>query len=83
MKRYANWKGSLNDFLEVGDLVDEEMMEYFINVLPPETFTSSCIQIGEPYSFVAGAETYSTLKWTYDGWMYCGNCHSGRTEEPY
>lgn len=82
MKTYENWKGSLNEFLEIGDLVDQEFINYFINVLPPATYNSHCIQIGEPYSHINGKATYSTLKGTSDGWVYTGHCHKGMTKEP-
>ena len=81
MKTYENWNCSLNEYLQIGDIVDEEMADYFIEVLPPATFTNSIIQIGEAYSHVNGRATYSTLKNTNEGWTYCGNCHRGETEE--
>jgi len=82
MKTYENWNCSLNEYLQIGDIVDEEMADYFIEVLPPATFTNSIIQIGEAYSHVNGRATYSTLKNTSEGWTYCGNCHRGEVKEP-
>jgi hypothetical protein len=82
MKTYENWNGSLNEYLQIGDLVDEEMQNYFIDVLPPATMNGTCIQIGEPYSHVNGKATYPTLKSTGKGWAYAGHCHRGETEEP-
>ncbi|WP_336775384.1 hypothetical protein [Paenibacillus sp. MMO-58] len=77
VKRYADWKGDLHVFLKIGDLVDEEMVNHFLNELPPTTWTSSLIQMGEPYSHVGGKATYATLKKTSDGWAYAGHCHRG------
>ena len=62
----------LSTYLQVGDEVDEELMYYFLNVLPPATWTATCIQIGEPYSDNENGPTFSTLekidgKWTYQG----------------
>lgn len=34
IKTYANWKGDLEEYLQIGDVVDEEMADYFLNVLP-------------------------------------------------
>jgi hypothetical protein len=82
VKTYEEWDGSLNEYLQVGDIVDEEMADHFINVLPPATMNSQCIQMGEPYSHVNGKATFSTLKGSKDGWVYVGNCHRGETEEP-
>lgn len=77
MKRYADWKGSLSEFLKVGDVVDEEMVDHFIGVLPPACYTSSVVQMGEPYSHHKGRQTYHTLKNTPDGWIYAGDCYMG------
>jgi hypothetical protein len=82
VKTYEEWDGSLNEYLQVGDIVDEEIYNHFINVLPPAMMRSSCTQMGEPYSHVNGKATFSTLQWTDQGWMYCGNCHIGETVEP-
>lgn len=80
IKRYADWEGNLDDFLQIGDLVDEEMAEHFINVLPPACWTDSIIQVGEPHNHVDGRATYATLKRTVDGWAYAGNCYRRATE---
>lgn len=82
MKRYEDWTGNLHDFLEVGDLVDEDFVDYFIGVLPPATMNSHCIQIGEPYSHIGRRATYSTLVKTNEGWAYAGHCFRGETTEP-
>lgn len=78
IKTYANWKGSLNDYLEIGDQVDEEMYNHFINVLPPATFNSYLVQIGEPYSISKeNKSTYLTLERIEGKWIYKGTCHRG------
>lgn len=77
MKTYAEWKGSLNDYLILGDLVDEEMADYFRDVLPPERCTSWLIQMGEPYGHRDGKVTYYTLEKTVEGWVYRGHCFAG------
>ena len=81
IKTMADWNGSLSDCFRVGDLVSEEIVEWFINVLPPACLNGSCIQIGEPYSHVDGHATYPTLKNTAYGWVYAGNCFHGQTEK--
>lgn len=80
MKKYADWKKeSIYEFLQAGDVVDEEFVQYFINVMPPACMTSGVIQIGEPYSHINGKATYPTLKNSPEGWRFAGNCHRGET----
>jgi len=77
MKTKKDWDGSgqdLTHFLQVGDLVDEDMYWFFIEVLPPACFSSRCVQIGEAYSHNEhGRLTFATLTHTADGWQYAGN----------
>lgn len=79
-KTKANWKGDLKDYLKVGDYVDQEMADYFVNELPPATFSALLIQMGEPYSHINGRATYPTLKKTSEGWQYIGHCFRGQCE---
>lgn len=85
MKRYKDWNCNLMEFLKIDDLVDEEFVDYFIEVLPPATMNSQCIQIGEPYSQMEDIckkiwrQTFPTLKKTPEGWRYAGNCFMGET----
>jgi len=83
IKTYSQWheaRQELSKFLQVGDIVDEEIVEYCLNVLPPKTWNNNIIQIGEPCDFVEGKQTYSTLMNTPDGWAWAGECHRGQTE---
>ncbi len=80
MKTYAQWEGSrlpLDDFLQVGDVVDEAMVNYFVAVMPPAWMDNWLIQIGEPNSHVNGKATFATIAKSADGWMYKGNCFEG------
>lgn len=80
MKQFANWKNQgLDEYLQVGDVVDEEMADYFLNVLPPAAWTSNLIQIGEPYNHVMGRPTFSTLKKENGVWIYAGHCFCGES----
>jgi len=83
IKTYLQWSESrqvLSKFLQIGDIVDEEIEEYFLNVLPPITWNNNIIQIGEPCDNVEGKNTYSTLKRTSEGWIWAGECHKDKTE---
>lgn len=79
LKRYTDWKGSLKDFLQIGDEVDEDIVSYFLNVLPPVSWSSTLIQMGEPYSHVGGRPTFATLKRDGGRWFYVGCCHCGES----
>jgi hypothetical protein len=81
MKTLEGWKNSPNlslyQYLEVGDVVDEKMAEYFLTVMPPVTSSPNLIQLGEPYAHIGGRGVYPTLKKTSAGWVYCGHCFRG------
>lgn len=83
IKTYDQWsesKQDLSKFLQIGDIVDEDMVDYFINVLPPACMSGGVVQIGEPSNHVEGKATYETLKKTSEGWVYAGTCHRRETE---
>jgi len=81
VKTFKNWKGDLNSYLQVGDIVDDELRNHFINVLPPITHTSNLIQMGEPYNHINGEAIFSTLErvGVESNWVYRGNCFKGST----
>lgn len=63
IKKFSDCKGSITQFLKPGDIVDDDFYDYFLGVLPPETNTSTQLQIGEPVSHnAAGDPTYMTLE---------------------
>lgn len=79
-KTYEQWGRSgqsLDKYLQVGDIVDQEMVNYFINCVLPSMFTDDLIQLGEPYDHINGKPVFPTLKKTLEGWMYMGNCYKG------
>lgn len=78
---------SWNNFCAVGTLVDKSIYEYFLNILPPITYTFMTMQVGEPVAEAINPETnklentYSTFAWIADGvYMYCGECFKGSTK---
>ncbi|MEK5163176.1 hypothetical protein NYE69_12665 [Paenibacillus sp. FSL R5-0527] len=79
----AEWKGDLDEFLkeylQVGDVVDEETVEIFLNLVPPAYWSDNLIQMGLPHDNVNGKATYATLELTAEGWVYRGNCFRGET----
>jgi hypothetical protein len=79
VKTNAQWSASgkcLEEFLEVGDLVDDELRMYFIEVLPPACMSRRCIQIGEPvrHDPSTGEPMFETLLRVVEGWKYAGVC---------
>ena len=74
------------DALSVGDYVDEEIVDDFINALPPACMRRSCAQLGEPYSTRVDKEgrhrnTYLTFKEVATGvYEYCGDCFRGENK---
>ena len=74
------------DALEVGDLVEEDIVNELINCLPPRSTRENCTQLGEPYSHEVDADgnckpTFATFKRVAEStWEFCGNCFGGKSE---
>lgn len=73
---------------EAGDYFTEDMVDGFMNVLPPACMRSDCSQIGEPVSDKMDKDgkykpTYATFKKVDKGiWEYCGDCFIGENVMP-
>lgn len=80
VKTCADWDCGLSEYLNPGDAVDEEMADYFLDVLPPVTWTRDMIQMGEAYSHISGKATFHTLYREGSQWVYAGVCHRGQRE---
>ncbi len=89
MKMLEEWgESALNfsDYCKPGDAVDEDIIDYFIGLLPPRTLTMTFVQVGEPYSYKKDKNkhyrnTYSTFIKRKNQWYFCGNCFAGRDTE--
>lgn len=85
-----DWRevGDFERAAKPGDLVDEEIVEEFVNCLPPTTLRGDLVQAGEPYSHQYDLETdqwratYTTFAKVDGEWVYCGKCFVGKTKEP-
>lgn len=73
---------------KIGDLVSREVVDDFMDCLPPACYRSDCAQLGEPYSMKQDPETgdWRSTFLTFrhvdgDVWMYCGKCFRGENEE--
>ena len=71
-----------------GDAVEAEIVEEFLNVVPPITNRAALVQCGEPVSFEKDPRTgghkatYTTFRKEDGQWYYCGNCFAGEITEP-
>lgn len=72
--------------LKIGDLVEQAIVDDFMDCLPPACMTSRCAQLGEPYSMrmdEAGTcrKTYLTFtRVSNNVFRYCGDCFIGEIE---
>ena len=86
VKDQSDWKGDFNTDFQPGDYVDQEIVDYFRDVLPPRSMAPGYLQVGEPYNHTPDQEgryraTYNTFKKSAPGvWKYCGHCFVGGTE---
>lgn len=79
MKTHEEWSGSLESYLKIDDLVDNNFVDYFVAVRTPACMNNQVIQMGESHSEIDGRSTYPTLKKTAAGWRYAGNCFKGES----
>ncbi len=88
MKTLKGWHESearcLEDYLQVGDEVDVDMVNYFRDILPPRSDLSNYLQVGEPYSVAMANDrkcysTWTTFKCEDGKWYYKGHCFVGET----
>lgn len=81
VKTYEGWGAfqSFTDYVQPGDVVDKEMYQHFLNVLPPLTLSDTMLQVSEPYDHIEGKGIYPTFKKENGYWVYCGNCFRGET----
>lgn len=96
VKTMESWYGSglnFEDYCFPGDTVGEDVLDYFVNVVPPVTLRYDCVQAGEEHSCERGDDgkhraTYTTFHRTGDGrCRFDGYCFKGenknRVEKTY
>lgn len=65
--------------------MDEAMVDYFMNCVPPVSMSSSCSQAGEAYNHVPDDKnryraTYTTfVRLSSSQWRFAGYCYRGET----
>ena len=78
--------------VQVGDYVEQAVVDDAMDCLPPACMRGDCSQMGEPYDHredpVTGRwrATYATFKrvagkWPHSIWEYCGHCFCGENVE--
>lgn len=86
IKTMNNWRKSdleFKDFAKVGDIVDEGIVNWFAECVPPITYNSDLIQCGEAYGHRDNPRTgrfegtYITFAKVDDKWIYKGHCFFG------
>jgi hypothetical protein len=85
MKTLSGWEAQGGDvcrYLEVGDEVDEAMVEYFLNLMWPAAMSSSLVQMGEPQAHVDGKPTFLTFHKPQGVWLFRGACLRYQTQQP-
>ena len=88
IKTLEGWeKSKINTFDEYckpGDIVDQNMVNYFLDLLPPLIFGEHYIQVGGAYNDILDKEdnlikpTYMTFDKEDGNWIYKGNCFKGK-----
>lgn len=80
---WFNEPGNKNwyEYCQIGDIVSEDVPDYFLNVAPPAAVSNDYVQMGEPYKHgynpLSGCYEPSFLTFAKNekgDWVYCGNC---------
>lgn len=87
-KTMDDWNNSKENYFEnffrPGDIVSQDVVDYFVNALPPITFREHFVQAGEPYNHRIDPEdkickaTYTTFEKGIENWIYRGNCFKNK-----
>lgn len=96
VKTLYGWQKSglptFEDYCFPGDTVSEDIVEHFINSVPPVLLRSTCTQAGEAYSSEPDGDgrhrnTYTTFRrageehWVFDGYCFFGE-NENRVSRP-
>lgn len=89
MKTYKEWMKSdkrFDEYIQPGDEVDEAIVDYFMNVLPPRSMSYGYLQAGEPIAHIRDENgrcrvIYTTFAKEAGKWYYKGCCFAGEVED--
>ena len=83
IKTYKGWMesdaSSIEKYLNPGDIVDEEMYNHFLNIMPPLVWDGYYLQVREACDYINGGNTYTTFTYENGNWVYKGECHRNQT----
>jgi hypothetical protein len=83
-QQWAESHKNLGQFLQVGDPVDSDFVEWARDIMPPAHWTGQMIQIGEPQSHVDGRATFATFHLPSGSqWVFAGYCWRTEAKEPH
>lgn len=86
VKDQSDWTDDFNKDFHPGDYVDQQIVDYFRDVLPPRNMWPGYLQVGEPYSheinkkhgnYEATYNTFAFIGVAPNVWKYCGHCFAG------
>lgn len=90
VKTVEGWQNSglptFEDYAQPGDTVSQDIVDHFVNSVPPILMRASCTQAGEAYSFAHDdndrcRNTYTTFHRVGEGlWVFDGYCFKGENE---
>ena len=71
--------GSWDYYAKVGDVVSEDITDYFMDIMPPRVMSYGYLQVGEPYSHIYDLDrrlrpTFATFAKCDGVWRYYGHC---------
>lgn len=77
-------KGSICNYLNKGDIVAEDIVDHFMNIMPPIAMSYGYLQVGEPYNHVFDVSgrlrpIFLTFAKCDGVWRYYGNCFAYET----
>ena len=77
-------KSSICHYLNKGDIVAEDIVDYFLNIMPPRAMSYGYLQVGEPYNHVYDVSgrlrpTFMTFAKCDGVWRYYGYCFAYET----
>ncbi len=77
-------KESIDDYLNKGDIVSEDIVDNFMDMLPPRAMSYGYLQVGEPHSHVYDIDhrlrpTIITFAKRNGQWKFYGNCFAYET----
>lgn len=91
VKTLQGWRdsgiNSFSDYVKEGDKVAVDIVDYFIELLPPRYYEKGFFQVGEPYDHVKEGGRYQTFIYLYkddrygEVWQCKGNCLTGTCEK--